>query len=615
MSNFWDEKKDVIIFGGGPVGLWTAILLIKFERARKVYLLEKRIEKDMWNIRNYIVKINNGYLLQIKELFNELNKNKGTETVKKDDYSIKKTSFEKILKNYNNDGEENKYEKEYNEKNPNPSKMEYDQDFYAISNFQIFLREYFEKKYGDRINVLSVSENDVNYDKNNNNLKIISKNIKKGVEIGKIIDCTGIISYIMNKTLGIKYEEEKATNYGVGIKINWNKSTIMEIYKKQAELLEKEKDEKKYIQYKINKGNISNIEFEDVHIPNKILNAKVLFAECIREQDNLLVESNYNINKNVRKSYLPFKKTVLEGEYVGELLINREKYKDNIGQLQRDALRLFWKECVDIYNKDEDKETKKNILDFFQTMKKSGMFGINAYETILHLRKIKTNGALAIICYILNHLFYCRFIPQIEKGEDITKTKNIYIIDENGKNIKNVLLNENYINDSKSNKIEKLFIDALKEIQITFVPERVEHILKKNLVNIEKVEINSNLSENVKVFAIGDSLFSTDFSMGMGVNRGLSTALQIIRDGISPQRIRNEINKYVHPKKLPKNTDWKLLYNLNSNYYFYVETILPHNMIQNGVKKKRIYKERKERLIIRRKYMKYIIKKINELQN
>lgn len=632
VSNFWAKKKDVIIVGAGPVGLWSAILLLKFNRARNVYILEKRLDKEMWNKRKYIVKINNGYLLQIDDLFKELNKNKKSSDNKKDDYSIKKMSFEKILKNYT---DQNPYVNEYSELNPNPKELEYDQDFYAISNFQDMLKTYLEENYNERIKFLGFSDNMINYEKQQNKLNLnlaeinnLCSNSDEELEIEKIIDCTGIMSFIMNKILGIKFNEKKATNYGVGIKINWNKTRVLEIYNKQSLLLKKiQLDNKKYMHYTINKGNISNIEFEDAHIPGNILNAKVLFAECFRGQAKLLTDANYTINKKARKSYLPFKKSTLDIDFVGELLLDKEKYKDEIGYFQRDALRLFWKECVDIYNDDKvNPELKSNILFFFTEMKKSGMLGINAYDCIMYLKKIKTSGSLAIICYILNHLFYCRFIPQINKGEDIIHAKNIYIIDEHGKNIKNMILNDEYINPSKIDNIQKLFIEALREIQVTFIPERVEQILTDNLVNIDTVQTNiyqlkiekekdnkvndvckNYVSKDVKVFAIGDALFTTDFSLGMGVNRGLSTALQIIRDGISPQRIKNEINKYVHPKKLPKNTDWKLLYNLNSNYYFYIESVLPHNMIQKNIKKNIIYKSRKERLRWRKKYMKYII--------
>lgn len=636
ISNFWDEDiKDIVVVGAGPIGLWCSILLLKFNRARNVFILEKRLDNDMWNKRKYVFKINNIYLRQIDDLFEELNQNIKNHNKKKDDYSIKNLSFEKILKIYT---EINPFINQYEEVNPNPSDLNYDQDFYAISNFQNLLKEHLDKNYSNRFKILAFSDKMINYDKETNkinlNLAEINKlcEADKNITIGNIIDCSGGISFIMNKTLGIKFNNKKATNYGVGIKINWNKSNIQKIYEEQQNLIIKYKKKKinkskKYKYYIINKANISNIEFEDLHFPSDILNAKVLFAECSHEQEKLLTDAKYNINTDIRKSYLPFKKSVLNVDSIHKLLCNKEKYTDDIGYFQRDALRLFWKECVNIYNDHNgNQELKNNILIFFTQMKKNGMSGMNAYDLFLYLRNINTFGSVAVICYILNHLFYCRFIPEINKNEDITNATDIYVIDNNGKNIKNLILNNLYHDMEKLDRIQILFIHALKEINVIFIPERTEQILNNNLVNISTVETNiyqlkiddnkdnivnkkcnTYLSNNVNVFAIGDALFTTDFSLGMGINRGLSEALQIIRDGISPQRIRNEMNKYIHPKNLPKTIHHKLLYNLNSNYYFIIESIIPHAMIQQNHKKKTIFKHRKHRLRWRKKYMKYII--------
>jgi hypothetical protein len=623
-GNLDNNLKDTIIVGAGPIGLWSAILLLKFKKARRVYILEKRLDKEMWNKRKYIVKINNGYLKQIEDLYDYLNKNKVKENKRKDDYSIKNLSFEKILENYKENEDKNKYEKQYNEENPDPRNLEYDQDFYAISNFQKMLKRYLDEKYKEQFKILAYSNKMIKYNKEKNNLEINVAEFgnmceqNENVEIDKIIDCSGTTSYLMNKILGIKYNEKKATNYGVGIKINWNKTKILENYEKQEKIKKnKNFDEKKYKHYRITKANISNIEFEDAHIPTNVLNAKVLFSECIKNQNKLLLDAKYNINKKTRKSYLPFKRTILEADTTIDLILERDKYKDLIGQFQRDALRLFWKECVEIYNNKDNKEKKEKsekIKSFFSEMKKRGMIGMDGYEFIKHMQNIDTFGSLCIICYILNHFFYCRFIPELKREEDIIYAKKMYVIDEDNKNIKNIITNENYLKNDENDKYKELFIESLKELKIAFIPERVEQILSKNLIyinslktNIHKIETKCKTyySNNVKVFAIGDSLFSTDFSLGMGVNRGLSTALQIIRDNISPERIRKEIEKYIHPKLLPKNTDWKLLYNLNSNYYFYIETIIKN---KNKIK-------RKHRLKWRKEYLKYIINIIKKKKN
>jgi hypothetical protein len=604
ISNFWENsQKDSIIFGSGPIGLWSAILLLEFNRINNVIILEKRFDNDMWLKRNYIVKINNGYLKQISDIYIELNKNKKSENKKKDNYSMMNLSFEKILDKYT---KYNKFIDEYTKINPDPRKINQDQDFYAINNIQILLKKYLDKKYSDRYKIISFSETMLNYKKENNMLAL-DLYLTKNIDVKYIIDCTGVTSFIMNKTLGVEYDNKKSINYGVGLKIYWNKTNIKDIYEKQQKLLKINNDDK-YIYYTIKKENISNIEFEDLHSPKNILNAKVLFAECFDGQDNLLLNAGYDIDLKSRKSSLPFKKSISSVDSTFELLCNKEKFKNEIGYYQRDALRLFWYECVRLYNDiTTEIELKNNILSFFILMKKSGVNGINGYKFIKYLSKIKILGSIAIISYIINHLNYCRFIPEINKNEDITSATDIYVIDNNGKNMKKFILSDIFQNIENFDNIQLQFIYALKEINITFVPDRTERLLKKNLVNIDLLKIGENKNENIKIFAIGDSLFTTDFSLGMGVNRGLSEAIQIIRDGISPQRIRNEINKYVHQKNLPKSTDHKLLYNINSNNYFFIETILPHKMIQKKKKKNKIFTQRKLRLKWRKQYMKYII--------
>jgi len=84
--------------------------------------------------------------------------------------------------------------------------------------------------------------------------------------------------------------------------------------------------------------------------------------------------------------------------------------------------------------------------------------------------------------------------------------------------------------------------DFLDEVYVSYVPNRTERILAHNYRRNVVLKINDGPERQVReaAFAIGDSLFSTDFRIGQGVNRGLSSATQLVVGCKNPEQIRRE---------------------------------------------------------------------------
>jgi len=96
--------------------------------------------------------------------------------------------------------------------------------------------------------------------------------------------------------------------------------------------------------------------------------------------------------------------------------------------------------------------------------------------------------------------------------------------------------------DLVSTRADQLAGEFLDEVYVSFVPDRTERILEHNYQRNVVLKINDSPERQVReaVFAIGDSLFSTDFRIGQGVNRGLSSATQLVVGCKNPELIRSE---------------------------------------------------------------------------
>ena len=86
----------------------------------------------------------------------------------------------------------------------------------------------------------------------------------------------------------------------------------------------------------------------------------------------------------------------------------------------------------------------------------------------------------------------------------------------------------------------------LRQLRVTFLPERVEKYLSK--IKVDRIPVNINIAgriRNVKVsvMALGDSLAISDFSWGIGTNRGFAMANRIFSDGEWPNKVYQEMVK------------------------------------------------------------------------
>ena len=86
----------------------------------------------------------------------------------------------------------------------------------------------------------------------------------------------------------------------------------------------------------------------------------------------------------------------------------------------------------------------------------------------------------------------------------------------------------------------------LEKVRVVYICDRTERILTQNLKRAVPLRVTvggdqQSLCRVECVFAVGDSLFSTDFRIGQGVNRGLSSVIQIVAGGKSPEAVRREV--------------------------------------------------------------------------
>ncbi|MEQ1974270.1 hypothetical protein [Xenorhabdus sp. SGI240] len=155
----------------------------------------------------------------------------------------------------------------------------------------------------------------------------------------------------------------------------------------------------------------------------------------------------------------------------------------------------------------------KRAIELFNTIRKNKLIGINGLEFIHYLQGFNWSEAdnLALV---------------IRK-----------IID------KRVTVENAYAN------LEENCLDLTK-IRITFVPSRAERWLSTNKVTTKINLIFSNDNDtllnqacSVTACAVGDSLASTDFRHGLGINRGFHTATRLFQDKLDLELVRLELIK------------------------------------------------------------------------
>lgn len=103
-------------------------------------------------------------------------------------------------------------------------------------------------------------------------------------------------------------------------------------------------------------------------------------------------------------------------------------------------------------------------------------------------------------------------------------------------------------------------LEDLEKINVVFVPSRIERWLEKNIVETKVKIIAPNTKTStfsLTASAVGDSLASTDFRHGLGVNRGLHTATELFKYQKCPNQVREILIKNSY-SALPIATDLHL---------------------------------------------------------
>lgn len=246
--------ESVVIFGAGPVGLWSAIKMLENNFARNVVILEKRFsfnsKLNSWSDREMVVQFHRS-LLSIPK--NE----KPLETCP---YGVSK------------------------EKNEQNRTKYIDLDHMSIKNIQIILKEHLLNHYSERFLMLEMQEMvlkekvpTVIIGIGSNDTKLFNNNFNPEF----ILDATGYHSALMNQMLGVKFEG--TTEYGHALKITWPEHKVEQVTGKMTEFHDCHKNSPFF-----HDGYSSVAEFSA-----PIIKAEKFFCEC-----------GYNLKKS--NNSLPF---------------------------------------------------------------------------------------------------------------------------------------------------------------------------------------------------------------------------------------------------------------------------------------------------------------------
>ncbi|KAB8310136.1 hypothetical protein EH228_11560 [Erwinia endophytica] len=428
------RKKTVIILGAGPVGLFSAFKILENNFAENVLVLEKRMdpkwENDEWASRSMVVQFHRRFF----------------------SFSIPDALIHCPNGVFSEDNEENR--RKYS-----------DLDHMSLSSIQSILLKEINDNYNDRFSLMKIEdilcEDDVIS-------LVVDCNGEQHFSVlnpSLLVDATGYHSTLMNKIIGVEFEDE--FEYGSALKITWPEHNLSHAEDKLIEFHDCHKNTK-FFSY----GYSSVAEFS---YPSEDFN--VFFEDC-----------GYSINNQSIK--IPF-------------------LKDDTTPFSI-KLPAFLKRIVSL---DKNDDLYKKSISLFRKIREGKLNGINGYEFIKHLQDFCWHEAdtLSLV------------IRQILR--------------------KNITIKDVYVDiDSDHADLEK--------IGIVFVPSRAERWLSTNRVktNIKLVSVNGsyeisgfNLIHPVTACAVGDSLASTDFRHGLGINRGFHTAVRLFQNKIDPESARREL--------------------------------------------------------------------------
>ncbi|MBD2796575.1 hypothetical protein ID856_08530 [Xenorhabdus sp. 18] len=434
MSN--NRYKTVVILGAGPVGLFSAFKILENDFAENVLVLEKRLNSAHklkgWAERSMVVQFHRK-LFSLSSL---------PEIMQKCPHEVLKEDNEEHRKKYR------------------------DLDHMSIKNIQSTILENIERYYKNRFFMMGVK----NICINNNIIEISTDSddnedchIFKNFQPELIVDATGYHSILMNKTIGIHFENEY--EYGSALKITWPEHEMSHI------------EEKK-------------IEFHDCHVNTNFFNegnsSVAEFSYPSYEFNKFFEECGYSINHmSTKVPFLKFDKTPFS--------IKLPPFFKKITTLNKEH-------CL-----------YKRAIELFNTIRKGKLNGITGLDFIHYLQ-----------------------------GFNWAEADNLALVIRK-------IIDKKVTIESVYDNLEDFFLDLTK-IKIVFVPSRAERWLSKNKVKININFIFKNKSSNllnqvysVTACAVGDSLASTDFRHGLGINRGFHTATRLFQDKLDPELARREL--------------------------------------------------------------------------
>lgn len=241
-------------------------------------------------------------------------------------------------------------------------------------------------------------------------------------------------------------------------------------------------------EHQLNNKKLKEVEFHDCHESTEYYNqgfsSVAEFSYPLAELEDFLKDCGFYINKKATKlPFLQFDKTPFSIK-----------------------LPPFLKKII---NLEKNTTLYKHALDLFSDMKNGKLSGLTGFDFIKRLQQFNWVEADTLAKVIRNVID-----PEIS-------INNIY------------------------NDLDHIKED-LDKITIVFVPSRLERWISNNQVQTRLKIISSNIESSifpVTAMAVGDSLTSTDFRHGLGVNRGLHTATQIFKEYLNPEIVRQLLVK------------------------------------------------------------------------
>eukprot|EP00392_Amoebophrya_sp_AT5.2_P003703 g3708.t1 len=391
-----------------------------------------------------------------------------------------------------------------------------------------------------------------------------------------VVDATGARGEFLHETLGVPYDPARTIHYGSAFKITWNQHELLEEEEHWAQFdAAEEKTASNYHlagkenllipggnEYESNSYYIYNYneaEADDHRKKKKLfvtpfmrkamhdcrcgLSSKAMFAPFVPGQLNVIKPGSV---QGVNSS-----DTSPQQQHATNEQYKPEKVGDKNGL--RDLLRVAVQACQSGGSSVSDLcDRLKGLFDFLRA---GGVWGVCAKTLVEKLRDLPPAAAAAatqVIRYFEEHVrqrntcnhphpdSWTRLPPLTAREEKLLGRMRVVFVPERQERI----LTKNYLSRIK--------LSVVRKNGNTSTPAATKTETATNTSTPEAASTSvSTVVQRVDAFALGDSLFSTDFRIGQGVNRGLSSALQLILAGKHPDALREEAQQ-VLPEQAPQ---------------------------------------------------------------